>query len=86
MLESKEPIRLRRSRVFIVGEGGVGKSSLLHALLNKSIKNIKSTVGASISTVNATNMHKWEEMPGTETEQVIVSILGLNCTDDVCIH
>ena len=65
---------MRRSRVFIVGEVGVGKTSLLHALLNMRFKVVKSRIGADISTVDATNTHQWEEMPGTEYEQVTWSI------------
>ena len=58
----------------ILGEGGVGKTSLLRALLNMPFKVVKSTIGADISTVDATNTHQWEEMPGTEYEQVTWSI------------
>ena len=58
----------------ILGEAGVGKTSLLRALLNMPFEVIKSTIGADISTVDATNTHQWEEMPGTEYEQVTRSI------------
>ena len=58
----------------ILGEGGVGKTSLLRALLNMPFEVVKSTIGADISTVDATNTHQWEEMPGTEYEQVTRSI------------
>ena len=57
-----------------MGEGGVGKTSLLRALLNMPFKVMKSTIGADISTVDATNTHQWEEMSGTEYEQVTWSI------------
>ena len=71
LLGTKKVIPLRRGRVFIVGEAGVGKTSLLHALLNMPFKKkVKSTIG----TVDATNTHEWEEMPGTEYEQVTWSI------------
>ena len=73
MLESEQSIPWNRSRVFILGEAGVGKTSLLRALLNMPFEIVKSTIGASISTVDATNTHEWAEMPGTEYEQVIVS-------------
>ena len=73
LLGSEEPILWRRSRVFILGEGGVGKTSLLRAMLNMPFKIVKSTIGASISTVDATNTHEWQEMPGSEYEQVMLS-------------
>ena len=59
----------------ILGEAGVGKTSLLRALLNMVfMEKVKSTIGADISTVDATNTHQWEEMSVTEYEQVIWSI------------
>ena len=75
LLELEQSIGWNRSRVFIVGQGGVGKTSLLRALLNMVfMEKVKSTIGADISTVDATNTHQWEEMPGTEYEQVTWSI------------
>ena len=84
MLGSEKVIKWRRSRVFILGEAGVGKTSLLRALLNMPFKVVKSTIGASISTVDATNTHEWEEMPGTEYEQVICMVnLRFDYTDEL---
>ena len=75
LLELEQSIGWNRSRVFILGEAGVGKTSLLRALLNMAfMEKVKSTIGADISTVDATNTHQWEEMSVTEYEQVIWSI------------
>ena len=71
LLELEQSIPWRRSRVFILGEAGVGKTSLLRALLNMPfIKKLASTIGAAISTLDATNTYEWTEMTGTEYEQV----------------
>lgn len=70
MLESEQSIPWNRSRVFILGEAGVGKTSLLRALLNMPFKEVLSTIGADISTLDATDTHEWTTMTGTEYEQV----------------
>ena len=71
LLELEQSIPWHRSRVFILGEAGVGKTSLLRALLNMPfLQKVVSTIGAAISTLDATNTHEWMEMTGTEYEQV----------------
>ena len=71
LLELEQSIAWNRSRVFILGEAGVGKTSLLRALLNMPFEEeVLSTIGADISTLDATDTHEWTKMTGTEYEQV----------------
>ena len=76
LLESEQTILWRRSRIFLVGEGGAGKTSLVRALLNMIFIETASTIGACISTLDATDTHEWAKMPGTEYQQVTLCIWG----------
>ena len=76
LLELEQSIGWNRSRVFILGEAGVGKTSLLRALLNMPYEEVLSTIGADISTLDATDTHEWREMTGTEYEQVKLCVRG----------
>ena len=76
LLELEQSIGWNRGRVFIVGQGGVGKTSLLRALLNMPYEEVLSTIGADISTLDATDTHQWTKMTGTEYEQVKLCFRG----------
>ena len=68
-------LRLPRSCLILVGEKGAGKSSLVDSLGNKRFKHTDSTAGVAISTMHTTGMHRWQEVGGSELEQVIARML-----------
>ena len=86
LLESEQTLPWRRSRLFFVGEGGAGKTSLIRALLNMIFIATASTIGACISTLDATNTHEWAKMPGTEYQQVTLCIGGYELVGGCVTH
>ena len=53
-----------------MGEGGSGKTSFFRALRNLPFIDTDSTAGAETATVEATVLHEWEQMDGTDSEKV----------------
>ena len=79
MLESEDTILWRRTRLLIVGEGGSGKTSFFRALRNLPFIETASTAGAETATVEATALHDWEQMDGTDSEKVTLQCYTCAC-------
>ena len=61
---------LQRARLFVVGEGGAGKTTLIRALRDLPFEDTNSTAGIDTSTLETTDMQDWVETGGTEHEKV----------------
>ena len=69
---------LQRARLFVVGEGGAGKTTLIRALRDLPFEDTNSTAGIDTSTLETTDMQDWIEINGTEHEKVILSFQKSN--------
>ena len=57
----------------MLGAGRSGKTAFIRALRNLPFKDTASTVGVETATLEATALHGWKEMEGSDYEKVIVS-------------
>ena len=69
---------MQRARLFVVGEGGAGKTTLIRALRDLPFEDTNSTAGIDTSTLETTDMQDWVEINGTEHEKVILSFQKSN--------
>ena len=57
-----------------MGAGRVGKTAFIRALRNLPFEDTASTVGVETATLEATALHGWKKMEGTDYEKVIMDI------------
>ena len=74
IIESERSVVVQRARLFVVGEGGAGKTTLIRALRDLPFEDTSSTAGIDTSTLETTDMQDWVEMNGTEHEKVMPCI------------
>ena len=73
LLNSGKSIAWLRARLFVLGRGRAGKTAFIRALRNLPFEDTASTVGVETATLEATTLHGWKQMEGTDYEKVMVS-------------